>query len=63
MRHIALAEIGAVETDNKPPIDWANLDTQQLAQMDTQDSSNDPGWNEMWNKHMELEEELMDLMK
>ena len=34
-----------------------------FAQMDTQDSSNDPGWNEMWNKHVELEEELMDLMK
>ena len=51
------------DTDKNPAIDWISLSTQEIAQMDTQCPSDDPGWWQMWKRNQELEKEMLELMK
>ena len=51
------------DTDESPAIDWMSQSTQEIAQMDTQFPSDDPGWWEMMKRNQELEKEMLELMK
>ena len=51
------------DTDESTAIDWMSQSTQEIAQMDTQFPSDDPGWWEMMKRNQELEKEMLELMK
>ena len=51
------------DTDESPAIDWMSQSTQEIAQMDSQFPSDDPGWWQMWKRNEELEKEMIELMK
>ena len=51
------------DTDESPPTEWMSMSTQEIAQVDTQFPSDDPGWWQMWKRNEELEKEMIELMK
>ena len=51
------------DTDESPPTEWMSMSTQEIAQVDTQFTSDDPGWWQMWNRNEKLEKEMIELMK